>query len=187
MGGGRAVRRGAVVRADALDRLTARGWDALVAHGVRTAVDLRNDDELGADVSPRPPAVRTVRCPLDGVEDRAFWDVWSVVPAFGTPEYYAAWLRRFPERAVAAVRAVAWAEPGGVAVHCGLGRDRTGLVTLLLLSLLGAESAVISDDHALSDPAAARPEAIALAVDAAGVALAGLSADDRRALRARLL
>ena len=184
---GRAVRRGAVVRADALDRLTSAGWDALVAHGVRTVVDLRNDDELGVDRSPRPAVVRTVSLPLDGVEDREFWDVWSVLPAFGTPEYYAPWLERFPERAVAAVRAVAWADPGGVAVHCGLGRDRTGLLALLLLCVLGVEASVIADDHALSDAAAARPLAIAAAVDAVPVALAGLGASDRGALRARML
>jgi protein tyrosine/serine phosphatase len=197
--GGRVVRRGAVVRADGLDRLAAAGWDALLAHGVRTVVDLRNDDEIGRDAAPRPVEVETVRLPLDGVHDREFWDVWSVTPAFGTPAYYAPWLARFPERAVTAVRAVAHAAPGGVVVHCGLGRDRAGLVTLLLLTLLGVPADVIAADHALSgeddDEAVAwyaaegtsREASVEAAVLAAAVALAGLGSDDLGALRARML
>ena len=62
-GGGR-TRWGAVVRADALDGLSEAGWAALVEHDVRTVVDLRNDDEVGADAAPRPASVTTVRIPL---------------------------------------------------------------------------------------------------------------------------
>src|SRR5918911_1441608 len=40
------TRWGAVARADALTRLTDRGADALVAHGIRTVVDLRSAAEL---------------------------------------------------------------------------------------------------------------------------------------------
>lgn len=42
--GARTTRR-AITRADNLDRLTAEGWDALLDHGVRTVVDLRNIEE----------------------------------------------------------------------------------------------------------------------------------------------
>lgn len=93
MAGGRETRWGAVVRADALDRLTATGWSALKAYGVRTIIDLRNDDERGPDVAPRPT------------------------------------------------------EPGGVVVHCGIGRDRTGLITLLLLALAGVAAEDIAADY----------------------------------------
>jgi len=138
------------VRADGVDRLTARGWDALVAHGVRTVIDLRNDEELRPDRAPRPGALETVRVPLDGIEDREFWDVWSAGPAFGTPLYYGPFLERFPERAASVVAAVARARPGGVVYHCSRGRDRTGLVTLLLLALLGADPAAVAADYELS-------------------------------------
>src|SRR5829696_10122271 len=70
---GRLIRRGAIVRADALDRLSAAGWAALEAHGVRTVIDLRNDDERGEDGAPRPAGLTTVHLPLDGVEDTEFW------------------------------------------------------------------------------------------------------------------
>ena len=47
--------------------------------------------------------------------------------------------------------AIARAEPGGVAVHCGIGRDRTGLITILLLALAGADADEIAADYALSE------------------------------------
>jgi hypothetical protein len=40
---GRETRSGAVVRGDSVDRLTATGWSALLEHGIRTIIDLRND------------------------------------------------------------------------------------------------------------------------------------------------
>ncbi len=80
-GDGRAIRRGAIVRADALDRLSAAGWAALEAHGVRTVIDLRNDDELAADRAPRPAGVTTVHLPLDGVEDRSSGSTGTGAPS----------------------------------------------------------------------------------------------------------
>ncbi|MFD0268938.1 tyrosine-protein phosphatase [Streptomyces sp. NPDC127106] len=152
LGGLGEVVQGRAVRADALDRLTARGWTALADHGVRTVVDLRNDGEAEADRAPRPAGLKTVRIPLDGIEDREFWDVWWGRPGFGTPAYFRPFLSRFPERVAAVAEAVADAPPGGVAFHCGLGRDRTGIIALVLLRLMGASPEEIAHDHGLSEP-----------------------------------
>ena len=145
---GRETRWGAVVRADAPDQLTAAGWAALEAHGIRTIVDLRNDDELRPDLVDRPDAVTTLHLPLDGVEDREFWDEWDPRPP---PLYYAPFLERVPDRAAGVIAAIASAPPGGVLVHCVGGRDRTGLIALLLLALAGVTPEDIAADHALSD------------------------------------
>ncbi len=147
---GRETRFGRVVRADALDGLTAAGWAALSAHGVRTVIDLRNDDELGADAGLRPASVRTVRLPLDGSEDREFWSIWESGPRFGTPLYYRPHLERLPERSAAVLSAIARAEPGGVVFHCSGGRDRAGQVTMLVLALIGVAPEDIAADYAIS-------------------------------------
>jgi protein-tyrosine phosphatase len=68
----------------------------------------------------------------------------------GTPLYYRPFLERKIDRCVAAVRAVARAAPGGVVVHCGIGRDRTGLVSLLLLTLAGVTVDAVAGGYALS-------------------------------------
>jgi protein-tyrosine phosphatase len=147
---GRETRWGRIVRADTLDGLTASGWAALSAPGVRTVVDLRNGDELGVGVAPRPASIASVHLPLDGSEDREFWNVWCSGPQFGTPLYYRPHLARFPERSAAVVAAVARAEPGGVVFHCSGGRDRAGQVAMLLLALVGVTPEEIAADYALS-------------------------------------
>jgi protein-tyrosine phosphatase len=144
------TRRRSVVRADDLSGLTAAGWRDLSGYGIRTVIDLRNDDEVTEDAAPRPAEVTTIRLPLDVSEDREFWDVWESGPQFATPLYYGPHLKRFPERTVRVVSAVARADSGGVAFHCVGGRDRTGQIAMVLLALIGADPDEIAADYALS-------------------------------------
>ena len=138
-----------VVRADSLDRLTADGWAALHHYGVRTVVDLREADER-ADAVERPPGLTVVHVPLDDNADADFWYRCVDDGADGTPLYYRPFVEHKADRCVAALTAVAEAAPGGVVVHCGIGRDRTGLVALLLLALAGVTPGAIIEDYALS-------------------------------------
>ncbi len=69
----------------------------------------------------------------------------------GTRAVYLEFLERFPANFVAVVRAVADAPAGGVLVHCQGGKDRTGLVVALLLSLAGVPSNEIAADYAVSE------------------------------------
>jgi protein-tyrosine phosphatase len=150
--GGRHTLRGAVVRADGLDRLTAAGWSALLDHGVRTVIDLRNEQERerGPDLAARPAALTTLHLPLDGAKHRTFWSSWDTGPQFGTPLYYRAHLQRFPERSASVLAAIARAQPGGVVFHCVGGRDRSGQIAMLLLALVGVAPEVIAADYAVS-------------------------------------
>lgn len=148
--GGGETRWGAMVRADSPERLTPAGWAAAWDYGIRTVIDLRNDDEIQPDARPRE--FTTVSVPLDGVEDKEFWDIWGVQGNLltCTPLYYTPFLDRKPERVAAVLTAIARAEPGGVMVHCAAGRDRTGLISLVLLALAGAEPGEIAADYELS-------------------------------------
>ncbi|GAB3287328.1 tyrosine-protein phosphatase [Parasphingorhabdus pacifica] len=129
--------------------LTAAGWDALLKHGVRTVVDLTEPDEDEPDRAPRPVELTTVNLPLDNRGDTIFWDRWDGPPS-GTPLYYDAFLDRFSATIAEVVTAIAHARDGGVLVHCGAGRDRTGLVVLVLLALVGVSAEDIVADHSLS-------------------------------------
>ncbi|MGH3686871.1 MAG: tyrosine-protein phosphatase [Pseudonocardiaceae bacterium] len=147
---GRHTRWGAVVRSEAPDLLTADGWSALYDHGIRTIIDLRSPDELKRDVAPRAVSLPIARQPLDAAEDAEFWDRWATGTQFGTPLYYRPFLDRFPHRIAGVLGAIAHARPGGVLVHCAQGRDRTGLITLVLLTLLGVAAEEIATDYVLS-------------------------------------
>ena len=146
---GRSVRRAALARSGNVAWLRPKGWSALWGHGVRTVIDLTDPGEDGPDRAPRPPGLSTVRLPLDDSSDTEFWQRWGG-PLSCTPLYYAEFLERYPERVAEVVRAVARAEPGGVLVHCGSGRDRTGLIVLVMLALVGVPAEEIAADHALS-------------------------------------
>ena len=139
------------MRSDAPDGLTATGWAALERYGIRTIIDLRNDDERGEDAAPRPSGIETVHLPLDGIDESGFWELWTGGPQFATPLYYGPHIERFPERSARVIAAIAHAAPGGVLVHCVGGRDRSGQIAMLLLALLGVVPEDIAADYALSD------------------------------------
>lgn len=144
------TRWGAVVRSEAPHLLTAQGWSALYAHGIRTIIDLRNVDEIKPDLATRPAALPTARIPLQAAEDAQFWAGRVVPGQFGTPVYYRTFLDHFPHRIAGVLGAIAQAREGGVLVHCAQGRDRTGLVTLVLLALAGVVADDIAADYVMS-------------------------------------
>ena len=98
---------------------------------------------------PATPAGLAVRhVPLD-VDEPAWVERW--VEREPPPRFYRPLLEHHPERPAAALAAIAEAPPGGVLVHCVVGRDRTGLVAVLVLALAGVAAQAIAADHALSD------------------------------------
>jgi hypothetical protein len=149
------TRWGAVVRSDTPARLTETGWAALYGYGIRTIVTLHTfgmqEDEL--DFTPPHPDLARVQVAIEDVTDTEFVDQWVETGFWGTPLYYKDVLRRWPERHGAAVSAIARARPGGVLFHCIRGHDRTGIIALLLLALIGVRLDDIIADYELSpDP-----------------------------------
>jgi protein-tyrosine phosphatase len=151
LGGLGRVKPRAVVRMEAPTRLSEAGWAAAWAYGVRTVVDLRDADEYEQDHTPRPVGITTVRVPLDPV-GTPFYEHWTRVDNLASPLYFPAMLVEHPERIVAAVRAIANATPGCVVFHCAAGKDRTGLLALVLLTLAAATPQEIIADYLLTYP-----------------------------------
>jgi protein-tyrosine phosphatase len=149
LGGLGQIRPGAVVRMEQPRRLTEAGWAAASAYGVRTLVDLRDPDEYEPELAPRPAAITTVQVPLDPV-GTPFYEHWQKIDNLASPLYFPAMLAEHPERLIAAVRAIAAAEPGCVVFHCAGGKDRTGLLALVLLTLAGATPEEIIADYLLT-------------------------------------
>ena len=136
--------RGRVFRSPRLDGLDEAGWDALLASGVCTIVDLRNDDEVAPlDV---PAGVTVHRRPVEDQGHVEFMAAWG--ERLNSPAVWAATLENFPGKVVAALRAIAEAPAdGAVLVHCAGGRDRTGLISAMLLQLAGAAHEGIVNDY----------------------------------------
>lgn len=156
--GGRSLRDGGctpfgkVFRSAAPEHLTDEGWAAVKAAGVRTVVDLRN---APAETQRRAehPAVSAeslhglvfVPAPTEDPDDTEFLRVCG--PFLDHPRGWADNTRLAPDRIAAALRAVARAD-GAVLVHCAAGRDRTGMISAMLLHIAGATDQAIIDDYA---------------------------------------
>ena len=153
---GRKTRWGAVVRSDHPAKLTADGWSALYAHGIRTIISLRTHglvEKDYLDTTPRLANITAIDAAIEDFTDAEFVKQWVDTGLWSTPLYYRDALQRWPERHVAVIRAIAQAQPGGVLFHCKRGHDRTGIITLLLLALVGVSPDDIVADYALSiDP-----------------------------------
>lgn len=150
LGGLGRIKPGAIVRMEAPTKLTAAGWASAWNYGVRTVLDLRAEDEDEPDQTPRPVGIATVRTPIDPEPGTPFHERWAPIDNLATPLYLPALLAGHPERIVAAVRAIAGAAPGCVVFHCAGGKDRTGLVAMVLLALAGAEADEIVADYLLT-------------------------------------
>ncbi len=156
-GTGSHTRHRAVVRADNIRRLSAAGWQRAVGYGVRRVVDLRFPGEEPGEPDLHE-SVDVVGVPLLGELnptagqplDVALRDAVDVGEVFGVD--YVRSLQEHRRRFAAAVIAVAESGQGTVVVHCFAGKDRTGLVSALLLSIAGVTDEEIVSDYVLSEP-----------------------------------
>jgi protein tyrosine/serine phosphatase len=145
------IRGKAIVRADLLGRLTPAGKQQLLAYGIRTIIDLRSRREVGE----KPSAVFS-----DQIEAPAYLNLWQGKkdPAFSErlrqaqtrAELYNLILDHDQAGVAEVLRAIANAQAGGVVIHCHSGKDRTGIISAVLLSLLGVTAKDAAEDYALS-------------------------------------
>jgi protein-tyrosine phosphatase len=153
---GRTVRWRRLFRADSLHRLKGADWDAFAALGVHTVIDLRRAFEV--DEHGRVPEADDLtyhHLILEHVD-------WKEVP-YPDDVVHARWLAdrylNFTDDGriglAAALSVIADPAAAPVVVHCMAGKDRTGVVCALTLSLLGVSDDDIAADYALTEPAMA--------------------------------
>jgi len=150
---GRQIRWRTLVRADNLHRLTPDGQAALCDYGVRTIIDLRLAHEV--EMHPNPFAAqqrvvdgpRYLNLPLHDPEADA-----AMSKADSLQGEYIILLEMSNAQVAAVIEATAAAlKDGVVVIHCHGGKDRTGIVVALLLSLAGTLRETIIEDYVLSE------------------------------------
>jgi protein-tyrosine phosphatase len=154
---GRTVRWRRVFRSDSLHRIDDTDREAFAALGVRTVIDLRRPGEIDRDG----------RVPHhDGLDYRHVhlvhrnWDELRLDDEAGSARWLADRYLDLAEEAIdgigVAMAVLADADRAPAVVHCVAGKDRTGVICALTLSLLGVADHEIADDYALSTEAAER-------------------------------
>lgn len=157
---------GRLLRADNLQSLSGPDIRLLVEdHGVRLVLDLRTEVEVRlegpAPLQSNPDVTHEHLSLLPAMGERTDLAVEEMVPwqrddrrsiRGGGPEVVAELYRGYlldrPDSVVAALRATARQSAGATVVHCAAGKDRTGVVVALALSVAGVEREAIVADYA---------------------------------------
>jgi protein-tyrosine phosphatase len=169
---GTRVPYGRVFRSGKLSNATAADLVAMRDLGIRASIDLRSTAEVrigGRDPGGPLGLATTVSAPMAGI---------------ASEDGYRNMIDKQKSSIATAFRALADGSKYSFIIHCTAGKDRTGVMSALLLDLLGVSRPQIVDDYLLStDTGAADPlwlEAALGEVDAAGGInkyLAGLGID----------
>jgi len=141
----------AFVRTADLSRLTAADRDALAAAGVTLDIDLRTGDEESQshDVLADDARFDYQRVSLMGTEKMDLQQLMTSFPdSLGAA--YTQWLGSNKPQFKQVFQLMAAQEEGTVLFHCTAGKDRTGIISGLLLDLAGVPRADIVHNYAIS-------------------------------------
>jgi protein-tyrosine phosphatase len=141
----------ALVRSDNLTRLTLEGQNAVMNDGVTTVIDLRFAQELEKQANPFATTENMNYLHLPLMTTTQTEAIAVVRAATTTQEAYRATLEGFGHNIAAIINAIAESSAGRVVLHCSAGKDRTGLMTALVLSAIGVSNHDIAQDYALTD------------------------------------
>jgi protein tyrosine/serine phosphatase len=147
---------GVFVRADNARKLTAAGWRAATEHGIRTLLDLRSEPERVADPPEHAGFTHTRLSLFDHFDGDPSYraDLMARVANVDIAERHRILYREALEldasRFARAVGVLAEAD-GGVLFHCVGGKDRTGMLTALLLRLVGVAVEEVDADYVRSE------------------------------------
>ena len=147
---GRAVRWGRLFRSDSLGKLRDQDWHRFLALGVRTVVDLRYPWEVAR--SGRVPHHPGLAYHNLSIEHRPYNQAGldsDVDPVRFLADRYLEVAHDGVQEIRCALEIVA-DDTGPLVFHCHSGKDRTGVLAMLILALLGVDEDTIVADFALT-------------------------------------
>jgi protein-tyrosine phosphatase len=170
---------GVMLRADAPLRISQRDLTTLSNMGLSTVIDLREAHE----VADEPNALVGV----DGFSHHQvqLWRLigeanYTPVDVYDISSFYLALLDH-AGAGLARAASLAIAAPGVALIHCTAGKDRTGILSALLLESIGVTRAAVIEDFALTED---RIASIRQRLTAAAVARGEAASDFARLLGA---
>jgi protein-tyrosine phosphatase len=150
---GRHTRDGVLFRSDALHHLTPEDTDRIGTLGIRTIVDLRSHTEV--DRTGRgllaEADIGWVHAPLTHAAPDGNYVLPPALAAGDLGAHYVQSLEERTAMLASIVEHLSTEENLPVVFHCTAGKDRTGVVAALVLTLIGVERDAIIEDYTLTD------------------------------------
>jgi protein-tyrosine phosphatase len=145
---GRSTAWNKVFRSDGLSELSDADLETIATLGIRSVLDLRTTFEFESGVFPIDKVDVTLsHLPLmESVPDP---ESFKKIPGF-LASTYVEMLEEAGDHVAQALRIVADPANLPAIIHCTVGKDRTGVLVAVILSLLGVANDTIVADYALS-------------------------------------
>lgn len=143
----------ALIRSGNLDKLPKNSQQMIIQYGVQTVIDVR--DEWEAEHYPNP---------FQGSEEVHYYNLPLIGNALSNDdniqiytrdyrdldELYIKYIERCKSQIGQIISTIIDSEIG-ILIHCHAGKDRTGIITALILSVIGISDDDIANDYALSN------------------------------------
>jgi protein-tyrosine phosphatase len=146
-----------LLRSETLKNLTSESRDALIADGLKSVIDLRGSQEVRESPNPFKNDSRVDYHHRDLIGDELFarpeFAGGPVTPGAGASRIVGMYRLILDEmRAEIQEVLAALASPDALPalIHCTAGKDRTGIIAALVLSLVGVDRKTIGEDYRLS-------------------------------------
>ena len=159
---GRQVRWGKIYRSGKFEKLKPQEFEAMKSLGIKTVVDLRTTGEVHhePDNIPADQGVNWIHIPISGITDEDLEQTKKEIRKQSAAEFDGAGkmetvMERFADQGVGDFAKIFELllneDNSGLVYHCTAGKDRTGLLTALILSALGVPEEVIMQEYLLSN------------------------------------
>ena len=149
------TRWGHAFRSDRLDELSANDQALIESLGVSTVFDLRSNGEVRASPDRLPSGIKYVHLPMssDVAQQRSMLAriIDGTLAKFDDDDMSAGYLGMldgFGEYFVEVINEIA--EGRRILFHCTAGKDRTGVMAMVLLGLAGVTEPYLLDDYEIS-------------------------------------
>ncbi|MEC4113877.1 tyrosine-protein phosphatase [Myroides pelagicus] len=156
---GRSTKWGMIYRSGHLHKLKKREEDKLLNLGIRQVIDLRTDREIKKKADHLPKGIEYVNYQAyEDSEDMFTKTRKDVIKGNITPEEADAlvveFYKLYPLDDLSKVREIVFEildNDEAILFHCSAGKDRTGMIGAILLSILDVNRAVIIQEYMLSN------------------------------------
>lgn len=141
-----------ILRSGNLDKIPVASQEQLLTYGVTTIIDIRDEWEVThyPNVFAQSPHVNYHNIPLlgDTLSNDITWQAESDSYEY-LHELYIKYLERCQAQIAQIFTAIASSDPITL-FHCNAGKDRTGIIAALLLSVVGVANHDIAEDYRVS-------------------------------------